>query len=158
MKRFLLLLLPLLLTIISLPAGAQPSIDSGNPSIDLSVKRCFASGNTAYLDLVFTAKIDIKAIVIKNQGGNYATSFYDDEGKRYGGYGKVLFEIDDRQDPYHGYLEIARDIPRKVRVVVPNLDKYATEFPLITMSYSTEKTSGASYYTLTIKNMPIDRE
>ena len=40
----------------------------------------------------------------------------------------MLFVIDDRQDPYHGYLEIARDIPRKVRVE------------------------------LLIKNMPIDRE
>ena len=156
MKRFFLLFL--LLTLVALPVSAQPSVDTGNPFIDLSVKRCFASGNTAYLDMVFTARTDIKAIVIHNQDGNYSTVFYDDEGKRYSGYGKVLFEIDDRQDPYHGYLEVARDIPRKVRVVVPNLDKYAAEFPLITMNYTTETRSGSILYTLTIKNMPIARE
>ena len=156
MKRSFLLFL--LLTLVTLPVSAQPSIDPGSPSIDLAVKRCFVSGNTAYLDMVFTAKIDIKAIVIHNQGGNYSTVFYDDEGKRYSGYGKVLFEIDDRQDPYHGYLEVSRDIPRKVRVVVPNLDRFAAEFPLITMNYTMETRSGSNWYTLTIKNMPIDRE
>lgn len=156
MKRSILLFL--LLTLVILPVSAQSSVDTGNPSIDLSVKRCFASGNTAYLDMVFTARTDIKAIVIHNQGGNYSTIFYDDEGKRYSGYGNLLFEIDDRQDPYHGYLEVARDIPRKVRVIVSNLDKYAAEFPLITMNYSTETRTGSKLNTLTIKNLHIDRE
>ena len=146
MKRSFLLFL--LLTLVTLPVSAQPSIDPGSPSIDLAVKRCFVSGNTAYLGI----------IGIGNQGGNYSTVFYDDEGKRYSGYGKVLFEIDDRQDPYHGYLEVSRDIPRKVRVVVPNLDRFAAEFPLITMNYTMETRSGSNWYTLTIKNMPIDRE
>ncbi|MBR6931831.1 MAG: hypothetical protein IKH49_00840 [Bacteroidales bacterium] len=160
MKRFAALFLFPLFAILPLNAQSEKTeteVDPGSTAIDVVVKRCFSQGNDVMMDLVVTGKGGWKVVAFLN---NHCV-FYDDEGNRYMGglvnmgY-QLLFEVDkNRHNQCH--LDIERDIPRKVRLILKDVDEYAASFPLIKLRYYGDNTS-YNDCTMVIKNLPIDRD
>lgn len=159
MRRLVALLFFTLVALLPLNAQsgvAVAEVDPGSTAIDVVVKRCFARGNDVMMDLVVTGKSRWKVVAFLD---NHCV-FYDDEGNRYMGglvnmgY-QLLFEVDkNRHNQCH--LDIEKDIPRKVRLILKDVDEYAASFPLIKLRYYGDNTS-ANDCTIVIKNLPIDR-
>lgn len=158
MKRLIVFLvscmLPLALT-------AQVSLSSGTPNIDVKIKRCFAKGNDVYVDFLMTSNGKWSQIVLK---GDVSKAF-DDEGNMYKGgfmgghdfrYG-ISFEYDRTNNASICFLEVPRDVPRKVRMKITDVDEYATKFITMTID-CTGDNSSANPFVITIKNLPIQRE
>lgn len=160
MKRLVSIFLFFMAALFSLNAQSEKTameVDPGSTAIDVVVKRCFAQGNDVMMDLVVTGKSRWKVVAFLN---NHCI-FYDDEGNRYTGglvnmgY-QLLFEVDkNRHNQCH--LDIERDIPRKVRLILKDVDEYAASFPLIKLRYYGDNTS-SNDCTIVIKYLPIDRD
>ena len=160
MKRFAALFLFSLFAILPLNAQSEKTeteVDPGSTAVDVVAKRCFAQGNDVMIDLIVTGKGRWKVVAFLN---NHCV-FYDDEGNRYVGglvnmgY-QLLFEVDkNRHNQCH--LDIERDIPRKVRLILKDVDEYAASFPLIRLRYFGDNDS-SNDCTIVIKNLPIDRD
>lgn len=145
-----------------LPLNAQSGdpvaeVDPGSTAIDVVVKRCLAQGNDVMMDLIVTGKGRWKVVAFLN---NHCV-FYDDEGNRYMGglvnmgY-QLLFEVDkNRHNQCH--LDIEKDIPRKVRLILKDVDEYAASFPLIKLRYFGDNDS-YNDCTIVIKNLKIVRD
>lgn len=148
MKRILTLLL---LSTISIIGYAQYSFSSGNPSVEMNLKRTVSQGNDVIMDFVITCHIEAQNIVY------FDPQVYDDEGNLYTGYHPSTgnrynyFTIDGRQT---GDLRLERDIPRKMRLTVKYVDEYASSFLLVKIPYDLNGTR----YTVVIKNLPISRQ
>lgn len=134
-------------------ASAQVKVDSGSPSIEMTLKRCLAQGDQVIMDFVVICRMNINDIYFHDP------EIYDDEGNFYhggpptGGHYNI-FVIDGVENSYISRLHLDRDIPRKLRLIVKHVDEYASSFLLIKMKYEINST----YYTATIKNLPINRE
>lgn len=154
MKRILLTALLGLFAVTA--ASAQTTVDSGHSSIEVAVKRAFASGSDVCIDLIITSRGNWDKIVLHGD-----SEFYDDEGSRYTSgihyrdYG-VYFERDNERMGGACQLNIVKDIPRKLRIIVKNVDEYASSFLLIKLPYLGNNTTLNSC-TMTIKNLPITR-
>lgn len=136
---------------------AQTSVSTGHPALDIKVKRCFVNGNNCYVDLVMTVSNEWSLVSFHNGSGNWATQVFDDEGNHYSGdryYGAIMYEYDGQQDAKGAYLKTARDIPRKVRLIVPGIDEYAASLKLIVIPYQ----GGKNHYRMEIKDVPISRD
>ena len=158
MKRFIVFFACLILSVPFL--SAQTSVISGNPSVDVQVRRCIASGNDVLIDFIITCHNQWTKIVFStNSSEEYGSRIFDDEGNLYKGGGyelNVFFEIDNKTYP-NGWLELAQDIPRKMRVIVKDVDEYASKFELVKISYLGNGTSSYHHH-LIIKGLPITRE
>lgn len=146
MKKVVLLLSLLLFTIA---AFAQTTINSGDPALEMTVKRTFIRGNDACIDILVVGHNSWECISfwwIERQ-------VYDDEGNFYEK-DNVSFEVDGKTS---SIIRIARDIPRKMRIVVHNIDDYASSFPLIKLTYDGNNTN-ANTRTMVIKGLPITRD
>lgn len=157
MKRLILLLS---LFLMSLPlAWTQTTVSSGNPNLDVQVKRAIVSGEDVLVDLILTCYSDWDVIRFIHRD---RLCFFDDEGDLYhgdvynGGVYKVLIEIDGVRDTGHSLLRIAKDNPRKIRFVVKNVNEYATSFTLIRIPYKANDTGDEIF--IQIKNLPITSE
>lgn len=159
MKRLVASFLFSLLVLFPLHAQTDKmatEVDAGSTAIDVVVKRCFSQGNDVMMGLVVTGKGGWRVVAFLN---NHCV-FYDDEGNRYTGglvnmgY-QLLFEVDkNRHNQCH--LDIERDIPRKVRLILKDVDEYAASFPLIRLRYYGDNSS-YNDCAIVIKNLPIDR-
>ena len=137
------------------------SISSGTPNIDLKVKRCFALGNDVYIDLLITGNGRWETIWING----FDSRLYDDEGNMYKGgfmgghdyrYG-ISFEYDEFSNSSACKLNIPRDVPRKVRVKITDVDEYASSFVKISLPCD-GNSSNANPFEISIKNLPIKRD
>ena len=155
MKRFF-VALTALLGIVSL-CFAQSKISSGNPDVDITVKRALEVGNDVIIDIVITCHNNWNSIqLLGHDDGVWAPIVFDDEGNVYKGTGmtgKLLYEVDGSRNYYNRGLDVTRDVPRKFRLVVKNVDEYATSFASIKIPYL-----GNGTFTMVIKDLPITRE
>ncbi len=158
MKR--LIFAVILLISCSLFAGAQVKVSSGSPSIDVVVKRAIADGDDVIIDLIVTSHGGWRKIIIST-GYMYPSSrLYDDEGTLYqSGNSKIMtFEVDGYRNYYFPEMVIERDVPRKLRVIVKNVNEYATEFTKAYFHYYADRVDFVeNEHIITIKNLPITR-
>lgn len=158
MKRIAVLLAACLFSIASF---AQVYVSPGTSNIDIKVKRCFASGNDVFIDLVLTGNGRWENVFIHG----HESRIYDDEGNMYKGgfmggqdyrYG-INFEYDKLTNKPDCQINIPRDVPRKVRVKITDVDEYASSFVKISMPCDGNSTN-ANPFEIIIKNLPITRE
>ena len=131
-------------------AFAQVKITSGVAGIEFAVKRAFADGDNVCIDLLITNRSNYESIFFNL----YYSKLYDDEGNEY------TENALSREGPQTigGKIDIPRDIPRKVRIVIKNVDEYATSFLLVKLAYEVYNPTSSGTKTLSIKNLPIIRD
>lgn len=159
MKRFF---LTLLFSIISVTfVFAQLKVSSGNSSVEVVPKRAIEEGNDVFVDIVVTCHNKWNKIELAGQDdGVWAPIVFDDEGNAYKGTGmtgRLQFEVDDSRQYYGRVVDIAPDVPRKIRLIVKGVDEYASSFSSIKIPYFGNG-SNATTYNIIIKNLPITRE
>ena len=143
----------LVLILLSSPSFSQVVVDPGASEIGVAVKRTHTEGQSVVIDLMVTCY----ASAWRRIGfGDDKSSVYDDEGNLYRlGSGSIVIQGDNSW----GELQVEKDIPRKMKVIVKNVDEYATAFPLIKLYYSASGDNGGIKQSLvTIKNLPIQRQ
>ena len=158
MKRIILAIVVLLSSFIY--AGAQAKVSSGSSSIDVAVKRAFSEGDDVVIDLLITSHCNWKKLIFSTSNMYPSCRFYDVEGNLYqSGDSKVMmFEVDGNRSYWFPELVIERDVPRKFRIIVKNVDEYATEFTKAYFHYYADKTDFVeNERVITIKNLPITR-
>ena len=135
----------------------EPKVNPGSTAIAVTVKRAVAPGNDVFVDLMVTSRSGWKVLAFLSDH----CVIYDDEGNQYRGglvnmeY-QVLFEVDgSRHNQCH--LDLERNIPRKVRIIIRNVDEYAASFPLVKLRYYGDNSS-SNDNTITIENLFIKRE
>lgn len=148
MRKFITILC-LLLTTLPI-AYAQVKVSSGSSGIEFNVKRAFSRGNEVCIDLLITNMSNYDSIAFLLS----SSKVYDDEGNEYTQ--NAIYK--EGPATYGGKIDIPRDVPRKVRIVVSNVDEYASAFPLIQLEYEVYNPSSYGPKTLTIKNLPIIKE
>lgn len=129
-------------------SGAQVRVDSGATEVEMKVKRAVSRGNDVCIDLIVTGLSSWEYIAFP--GINL--KIYDDEGNFYDR-DKIYFEADGKRTIV---IPIERGIARKVRIVVKDVDEYASSFALIKLYYDGNN-SNANPRTLTIRDLPITR-
>lgn len=151
MKRIVIILAIIIGSISA--AYAQSSISTSHLSFDVSVKRCIAKGQDVYIDMILTVNNNWKFLTITRDGFRLRSAIFDDEGNHYGNQ-NLWFEVDGKIN-FDAFVEIVRDVPRKVRVIIKNVDEYATELSSIELVY----VGPTSEYVglITIKKLPITR-
>lgn len=129
---------------------AQMTVTAGSAEISVEVKRAIAQGNEVAIDIFVTC-------FTASWGGldfGYFQKIYDDEGN--------LYDRNSVQvvgDGGGNFVNLEKDIPRKFRVVVKEVDEYASQFLLGRLKYMARKPDGGSIKEseITIKNLPIER-
>ena len=141
-------------------APAQVSVSSGNLGVDVKVKRAIAVGSDVYVDLVFTIGNSWKQLEIhtRNDMGEPGVRFYDDEGQLYqsGSNETMQFDVDGKISYWYPKLIVEKNVPRKMRIIIKNVDEYATMFSSVRVPYLGE--NDRNIYVITIKNLPITRQ
>ena len=141
-------------------AGAQVKVSSGSTSIDVAVKRAIAEGDDVIIDLMITSHGSWEKIIISTGNMFPSSRLYDDEGNLYqsGNRDVMMFEADGKRDYWFPELVIERDVPRKMRVIVKNVDEYATEFTKAYFHYYANKVDfRENEHIINISNLPITR-
>lgn len=142
--------------IFSLSLFAQVKISTGSSLIDVQVKRAFAQGDDVCIDLMLTSHTKWDMISL------HACEVYDDEGNHYQLMG-VSFQVSDEMidvmvdGKRRCIFSVAKDIPRKVRVIIRNVDEYASAFSLVKIEWWGDRSS-ANIINTTIKDLQITRE
>lgn len=142
--------------------GAQVYVSSGHPQMDVVVKRAFVMGDEACIDLIITVHNSWTSVVfLSGSGPNYSPIIFDDEGNLYEGqyehaHRGIGFNYDGQTFGYQGWLKVTRDVPRKMRIMVRNIDEYASEFTSITLPYQGDANSNNDAK-LVIKHLPLTR-
>ena len=147
MKRFILFIVALLS--INIVSFAQTTVNGGASEIDIAVKRAFVRGNDVCVDLTITNNSNWSSISFNL----WDSKVYDDEGNEY----TKNSLSKDGPSTYGGKIDIPREVPRRVRLVVANVDEYASSFTLMKIEYEGWNPS-SNPRTLTIKNLPIIRD
>lgn len=140
---------------------AQVKVSSGSLSMDVQFKRAVAQGNDVFIDLIVTCNTNWEKV------GLSGCKIYDDEGNYYNlwdGYGNRGYRIDvienDERIPLPSgaaSIPVARDIPRKVRILVKGVDEYASSFVQISIEWWGDMWRDKSFNS-TLKNVPITRD
>ena len=160
MKRLFLLVVAALFVAM----GYAQTVKSTVPDVDVKFKRCIASGNTAYIDLLITnwTNKEISAMCVgqENMSGytHFYTAAYDDEGNVYKYGGNLKITISGEDSLYH-HFSLPCEIPVKIRVYINNLSKYAREFSMLKVAFrgvSPVAPYGAAL--LEIRGIPITRQ
>lgn len=129
---------------------AQMTVTAGSAEISVEVKRAIAQGNEVAIDLFVTS-------LTASWGGLDLANrhmIYDDEGNLYERYSVQVVA-----DGGGTYVNLEKDIPRKFRVVVKEVDEYASRFLLARIRYQARKPNGDGIKEseITIRNLPIER-
>ena len=155
MKRLIVSVLFMLAVLFSVSAQ-QPSVSTSSTSLSVTVKRAFAQGDDVCIDLLVTSHTKWEVVSL------HACKVFDDEGNYYV-MSSSTFQVSDERidvmidDKRSCFLAVAKDIPRKVRVIVRDVDEYATAFTRMDIEWWGERNSGNIVETV-IKNLPITRE
>ena len=158
MKKFISFTLYVLFLSVAV-SFAQTKINTGNSAVSVQVKRCFEDAGDVKIDILLTVNqaLESRARFVIGSGSD-SIKLYDDEGGIYKGgqldtNSGVFYEYDGKA--INGcYLDIARGIPRRFRIVVKDVNEYATAFPLISILYNI----AGYYFTMTIKDLPITKD
>ena len=138
-------------TLFASSAFAQPTISSGSPSLDITVKRAFAQGEDVCVDLIITCRTDWEWINI------YHCRVFDDEGNCYDSNDKRIDVLVDEKTfdlcNYRAIVYLAKDIPRKARIIIKKVDDFATTLSQINISWKYNNNCMA-----VVKNIPITKE
>lgn len=128
------------------------------PDLELKYKRTTVSGSNVYVDFTLTYHGKDEMGIRISDGNN--TIFYDDEGNIYKGQGlsgmgerknnNIIADVGNANSDY-GLLPSG--IPIKLRMLIKNVDEYATSFPKIIIGFSSY-----GWYEMQISNVPIPRE
>lgn len=160
MKR---IVFALLACLISITSFAQVSISTDSPNVDVTVKRAFARGENVYLDLLITCHNRWEYV------GVSGCTAYDDEGNYYdmwkpsrtpGQFRMDVLDENGERIPHtsgSSIIYVARDIPRKVRILIKEVDEYATSFTLAKIEWRGNNDRNLIFNS-TIKNLPITRD
>lgn len=139
--------------LIAVISSAQVKIDTGDPYISLQYKRTIVSGNTVMVDFVMT---NFKNIEIEACLYNFVNlSFTDDEGNVYD---NNSFKIDIGNSGQETAV-FSPEVPLKVRLILTNINEYATAITSINYPYyyMTDPGRIATHRTMKIFNIPIPR-
>lgn len=149
------------------PAICQTKVSSSSSNLEVQVKRAIENGTDIYVDLLITSTGSLKFIEINTHstasaigGAGAGFCFYDDEGRMYqsGAETTMLFEIDGNRTYWFPRLYLEKGVPRKMRIIVKDVDEYATSFTTARIRYLPD---GSPYSTdegsIVIKNLPISR-
>ena len=150
MKRLLFGIVALFFVVME--ATAQTSLSSGAAEISAELKRTIAQGHEVTLDFIITCHASNWALIFFSPR---FSQVYDDEGNYYEGE-KIRFVADNDSDLLH----VERDIPRKMKIVIKDVDEYATSFRLCKIKYSSQDINGRTIkedVTMTIKELPFQR-
>ena len=139
----------MLLLAVTLPAFSQVKVGVESSGLEVKVKRAVAQGDNVFIDLMITNCANYDSIAFNL----WDSKVYDDEGNEY------TRDALSKEGPssYGGKIDIPRDVPRKVRIVVHNVDEYASGFTLAKIIYEVYNPGSAGPRTLTIKNLPITK-
>ena len=153
MKRII-AVLSLLLSLIQ-SVSAQVSVSCSSTAVSVKVKRCIAVGDDVFVDLVFTGTGKLSQMYISHN-----SEAYDDEGNKYLTRNidipfSIHFESDSKQGLSGFWLDIPKDVPRKVRMRLLETDEYASCLSLVKLPCDG---NDGSHFMITIKNLPIDRQ
>lgn len=151
MKKLFIIFIALCCTFM---AGAQVKINTGDPYIGLQYKRTIVSGNTVMVDFVMT---NFKNIEIEACLYNFVNlSFTDDEGNVYD---NNSFKIDIGNSGQETAV-FSPEVPLKVRLILTNINEYATAITSINYPYyyMTDPGRIATHRTMKIYNIPIPRD
>lgn len=128
------------------------------PDLELKYKRTTVSGSNVSVDFTLTYHGKDEMEIRISDGNN--TIFYDDEGNIYKGQGlsgmgerknnNIIADVGNANSDY-GLLPSG--IPIKLRMLIKNVDEYATSFPKIIIGFSSY-----GWYEMQISNVPIPRE
>lgn len=137
------------------------TLKTGHPDVEVQIKRCIAQGEDVIIDLMVTSHTKWEKIYFIPD----APQCFDDEGNYYktertsgGGLaGSIQYEIDGENKYWRSYLITEEDIPRKIRIIIKNVDEYASTFLSMKFPYLGNGDDELKY-TLSIKNLPITRE
>lgn len=165
MKRVTLVLAIILASLSS--SFAQTKVSSGSSNLEVQVKRAVENGADVYVDLLITSTGSLSFIEINTHSTASATDssgagcrFYDDEGRMYqsGAESTMLFEIDGNRSYWFPKLVLEKGVPRKMRIIVKNVDEYATSFVSAHIRYLPDGSRfSTDEGTIVIKNLPISR-
>lgn len=139
-------------------AFGQVQCSTDYPDLELRYKRTTVSGNNVYVDFILTYHGKDEIGIRISDGNN--TIFYDDEGNIYKGQGlsgmgerrnnNIIADVGNANSDY-GVLPSG--IPVKLRMLIKNVDEFATSFPKIIITFTSY-----GVYEMHISNVPIPRE
>lgn len=145
----------------------QTKVSSGSPNLEVQVKRAIENGTDVFVDLLITSTGSMKFLEINTHSTASATGgagagccFYDDEGRMYqsGSESTMLFDIDGKRSYWFPRLYLERGVARKMRIIVKDVDEYATSFTTVRVRYFPDGSpSSADEGVIVIKNLPISR-
>ena len=153
MKKII-VVLSLLLALVP-GVSAQVSISCGSSGVSVQVKRCIAVGEDVFVDFVFTGTGKMSQMYI-----SHYSEAYDDEGNKYLTRNidipfSIHFESDGQQGLSGFWLDIPKDVPRKVRMRLLEADEYASCLSLVKLPCDG---NDGSHFMITIKNLPINKD
>lgn len=135
---------------VAATAFAQVKVSHSSSGIEFNVKRAFARGDEVCIDLLITNRSNYESIAFNLWG----SKCYDDEGNEY------TKNALSKEGPatVGGKIDIPRDVPRKIRVIIKNVDEYASAFPLIKLEYEIYNPTSNGPQTLSIKDLIISKD
>ena len=162
--------------ILSVTAFAQVKVNfTGYPDVGIQYKRCFANGNTAYVDFILvnntgkTLNASFSCEVILNKT-KIRSSAFDDEGNVYYTYHYLhgtperrLYSISLAGEHViigetARHIMIPTNVTLKGRIEIKDLDEYATSFNLIRLALGGVSSEYYGSALLEFRNVPITRE
>ncbi len=160
MKRLLLFVA----VALSVAVASAQSVKFSAPDVDVKFKRCIATGNNAYIDVVITNWMgkDVNAYCITKESmanyGHHFTAAYDDEGNMYRPFSEISILVGG-ENVLSDHFYLPREIPVKLRVYIKNLNEYASEIKLLKIAFrsiSPADSYGAAL--LELRSIPITRQ
>lgn len=153
---------------ISIASYAQ-SVTFSVPGIEITYKRCIATGTSAYIDFVMTnwTGKEIQGLSLSSEvmAGyeEYVTVVYDDEGNIYKP-GSGISSVKIADDTFTPSLSarpfaLPSEVPVKFRVRLTNVDEFAAEFKLLKMNFrGLDEGTVYGVSLLQIRDIPIIRQ
>lgn len=143
-----------LLTLVT-GVSAQVSVSCSSTAVSVQIKRCIAMGDEVFVDMVFIGSGQMSQVYISHN-----SEAYDDEGNKYETRNinipfTIHFDSDGKQGLSGFWLDIPRDVPRKVRMRLLGADEYASSLSLVKLPCDG---NDGSHFMITIKNLPIERQ
>lgn len=140
--------------------SAQTKVSAGSTSVDVSVRRAVAEGNDVIIDLLITSRGSWQKLIFSTSLDYPSCRLFDDEGNLYrsGDRNKMMFEIDGERFYWFPEMVVENGVPRKFRIIVKNVDKYATQFVKGYFHYYADRVDfRENEHVITVTDLPITR-
>ena len=158
MKKILLILMAMFaFGIQNVSAQDAIKIVTNHPDFKIKVKRCIASGNIVFLDLILNnlGTNDIEGI----SAGAWETEIYDDEGNIYSGeHIKVKVANSKDFESYWAKFNIPTGVPITLNYKINNVSNSSENFTRIKIPFICSAWGLVSENPIRISNIPITRD